>query len=201
MSTADEIAAAFERVDELLLAATAAAPAVALLAARAAERGITEARLANHLHIGNPTVLRWVLRLEPATAAATAALLAGAQIPSSTAMAGDMGRADIQTRNDLPLKSDFNAQCVGPMDRWEGPECVVRFDGARMTVDGSKGITREQVKGLAFHWGSDVRKYVDVVYVTADEKVSIAQFGFRYGNVAKQFIHALVRFMGGDAKP
>jgi hypothetical protein len=33
MSTADEIAAAFERVDELLAAATAAAPAVALLAA------------------------------------------------------------------------------------------------------------------------------------------------------------------------
>jgi hypothetical protein len=35
MSSADEIAAAFERVDELLLAATAAAPAVALLLARA----------------------------------------------------------------------------------------------------------------------------------------------------------------------
>ena len=68
MSSPDEIAAAFSKVDELLVAATAAAPAVALLAARAAERGITEARLANHLHIGNPTVLRWVLRLEPATA-------------------------------------------------------------------------------------------------------------------------------------
>jgi hypothetical protein len=36
MSTADEIAAAFGKVDELLAAATAAAPA--------AERGITEAR-------------------------------------------------------------------------------------------------------------------------------------------------------------
>ena len=62
MSNADEIAAAFERVDELLLAATAAAPAVALLAARAAERGITETKLANHLRT-NPTVLRWVLKL------------------------------------------------------------------------------------------------------------------------------------------
>ena len=67
MSNADEIAAAFERVDELLAAATAAAPAVALLAARAAERGITEAKLANHLHL-NPTVLRWVMKLEPAAA-------------------------------------------------------------------------------------------------------------------------------------
>ena len=64
MSTADEIAAAFERVDELLLAATAAAPAVALLAARAAERGISEAKLANHLHL-NATVLKWVLRTGP----------------------------------------------------------------------------------------------------------------------------------------
>ena len=57
MSTADEIAAAFSKVDELLVAATAAAPAVALLAARAAERGITEAKLANHLHL-NATVLK-----------------------------------------------------------------------------------------------------------------------------------------------
>ena len=64
MSTADEIAAAFERVDELLVAATAAAPAVALLAARAAERGISEAKLANHLHL-NATVLKWVLRTGP----------------------------------------------------------------------------------------------------------------------------------------
>ena len=64
MSTADEIAAAFSKVDELLLAATAAAPAVSLLAARAAERGISEAKLANHLHL-NATVLKWVLRTAP----------------------------------------------------------------------------------------------------------------------------------------
>ena len=62
MSNAEEIAAAFDRVDALLLAATAAAPAVALLAARAAERGISEAKLANHLRT-NPTVLRWVMKL------------------------------------------------------------------------------------------------------------------------------------------
>jgi hypothetical protein len=62
VSTADEIAAAFGKVDELLVAATAAAPAVALLAARAAERGISEAKLANHLRT-NPTVLRWVMKL------------------------------------------------------------------------------------------------------------------------------------------
>jgi hypothetical protein len=74
MSTADEIAAAFDTVDALLEQATAAAPAVALLAARAAERGITEARLANHLQIGNPTVMRWLMRLEPAAADRSIAL-------------------------------------------------------------------------------------------------------------------------------
>lgn len=64
MSNADEIAAAFGKVDELLAAATAAAPAVALLVARAADRGITETRLANHLRT-NPTVLKWLLKLAP----------------------------------------------------------------------------------------------------------------------------------------
>ena len=68
MSTADEIAAAFERVDELLAAATAAAPAVSLLAARAAERGISESGLAAHLHL-NATTMRWVMKLAPAAAA------------------------------------------------------------------------------------------------------------------------------------
>jgi orotate phosphoribosyltransferase-like protein len=67
MSSADEIAAAFGKVDELLVAATAAAPAVALLAATAAKRGITEAKLAAHLHL-NATTMRWLLKLEPAAA-------------------------------------------------------------------------------------------------------------------------------------
>ena len=62
MSNAEEIAAAFDRVDALLVAATAAAPAVALLAARAAERGISESRLAAHLHL-NATTMRWVMKL------------------------------------------------------------------------------------------------------------------------------------------
>jgi hypothetical protein len=56
MASPEDVAAAFDRVDALLVAATAAAPAVALLAARAAERGISEAKLANHLHL-NATVL------------------------------------------------------------------------------------------------------------------------------------------------
>jgi hypothetical protein len=64
MNTSAEIAAAFERVDELLLAATAAAPAVALLLARAAENGVSETKLTNHLGL-NATVVRWLLKLAP----------------------------------------------------------------------------------------------------------------------------------------
>jgi hypothetical protein len=64
MSSAAEINEAFSKVDEFLLAAGAAAPAVALLAATAAERGISEAKLANHLGL-NATVLKWVMKLAP----------------------------------------------------------------------------------------------------------------------------------------
>jgi hypothetical protein len=64
MSSADEIAAAFDRVDALLVAATAAAPAVALLLARAAENGVSETKLTNHLRL-NSTTARWVMKLAP----------------------------------------------------------------------------------------------------------------------------------------
>ena len=64
MSSPDEIAAAFDRVDALLVAATAAAPAVALLLARAAENGVSETKLTNHLRL-NSTTARWVMKLAP----------------------------------------------------------------------------------------------------------------------------------------
>ena len=62
MSNAEEIVAAFDRVDALLVAATAAAPAVALLLDTAAANGIDEKTFAAHLRL-NTTVLRWVMRL------------------------------------------------------------------------------------------------------------------------------------------
>jgi hypothetical protein len=62
MNTSAEIAAAFDRVDALLVAATAAAPAVALLLARAAENGVSETKLTNHLRL-NSTTARWVMKL------------------------------------------------------------------------------------------------------------------------------------------
>jgi len=64
MITADDIAAAFNKVDELLEQATAAAPAVALLLTRAQEQGVSEHQLAAHL-CTTTAVLRWVMRLAP----------------------------------------------------------------------------------------------------------------------------------------
>ena len=64
LSNADEIAAAFDKVDELLEQATAAAPAVALLLARAQEQGVTEHQLAANLRT-TTAVLRWLVRAKP----------------------------------------------------------------------------------------------------------------------------------------
>ena len=64
LSTAHEIAAAFNTVDALLEQATAAAPAVALLLTRAQEQGISEHQLAANLRATTP-VLRWLLKLAP----------------------------------------------------------------------------------------------------------------------------------------
>ena len=64
MSSAAEINEAFGTVDHFLLTAAAAAPAVALLAARAAEQGVSEHQLAAHLCTTTP-VLRWLMKLAP----------------------------------------------------------------------------------------------------------------------------------------
>ena len=64
LSTANEIAAAFDTVDALLEQATAAAPAVALLLERARQQGVSEHQLAANLRATTP-VLRWLMRLAP----------------------------------------------------------------------------------------------------------------------------------------
>ena len=64
MSTADEIHEAFSEVDHFLLTAAEVAPAVALLAARAAEQGVSEHQLAAHL-CTTASVLRWLVRVKP----------------------------------------------------------------------------------------------------------------------------------------
>ena len=62
MSTADEIAAAFGKVDEFLLAAGEVAPSVELLLERARQQGLSEAAMLRHLRL-NSTTARWVMKL------------------------------------------------------------------------------------------------------------------------------------------
>ena len=62
MSSAAEIAAAFERVDHFLVAAGEVAPWVELLLTRAEQQGITEAAMLRHLRL-NSTTARWVMKL------------------------------------------------------------------------------------------------------------------------------------------
>ena len=64
MSNAAEINEAFSEVDHFLLTAAAAAPAAALLVARAQEQGISEHQLAANLR-ATTAVLRWLLKLSP----------------------------------------------------------------------------------------------------------------------------------------
>jgi hypothetical protein len=64
MSDPHDIAAAFDRLDALLVAAEAAGPAMELLLAAGADQGITEMTMFRRLGI-NATVARWALRLAP----------------------------------------------------------------------------------------------------------------------------------------
>ena len=64
MASPEDVAAAFDRVDALLVAAKETAPSVSLLLDRAAANGISEKTLATQLHL-NATVLRWVMKLAP----------------------------------------------------------------------------------------------------------------------------------------
>ena len=62
MASPEDVAAAFDRVDALLVAAKEPAPSVSLLLDTAAANGIDEKTFAAHLRL-NTTVLRWVMRL------------------------------------------------------------------------------------------------------------------------------------------
>jgi hypothetical protein len=64
MACTEDIAAALDHVDALLVVAKETAPSVALLLDIAAAHGIGEKTLATHLRL-NATVLKWIMRLAP----------------------------------------------------------------------------------------------------------------------------------------
>lgn len=112
-------------------------------------------------------------------------------------LCGDLGRADIATHNDLATEYSFSANCFGSLDKPQGPECSVDFVDGKMSVDGSKGITSDQVVSVAQVYNPD-GYFVNLQYNTSDGGTSLAQFSFLKKTVAKQFINTVVLFMSDD---
>mgnify|MGYP007063406650 CR=1 FL=1 len=112
-------------------------------------------------------------------------------------LCGDLGRADISTHNDLAIESSFSANCYGSLDKPQGPECSIDFINGKMSVDGSSGITSNQVKSVAQNYHPD-GYFVNVEYATTEGKSSLAQFSFLKKTVAKQFLNTLVLFISDD---
>ena len=112
-------------------------------------------------------------------------------------LCGDLGRADISTHNDLAIEYSFSANCFGSLDKPQGPECSVDFINGKMSVDGSSGITSNQLISVAQNYHPD-GYFVNVQYATSDGKSSLAQFSFLKKTVAKQFLNTLVLFMSDD---
>jgi hypothetical protein len=75
----NDLAEAFNRLDELLAAAEAAGPAMELLLATGADQGITETTMFRRLGI-NGTIVRWALKLSPDAAADQSDLVDAGQL-------------------------------------------------------------------------------------------------------------------------
>ena len=116
---------------------------------------------------------------------------------AAPAFSGDLGSADIASRNDLPLEYSFTANCYSTLDRAEGPECSANFVNGKLSVDGSTGIFPHQASSITekYYMGA---YYVTLQYETSVGNTSIAQFAFNHKTTAKQFVNTLVLFMGDN---
>ena len=66
--SSDDIGAAFDKLDQLLAAAEAAGPSIALLMEAGRQQGLGDQTVQKYLRL-NTTVLRWCLKLSPDAAA------------------------------------------------------------------------------------------------------------------------------------
>tara|TARA_B100000674_G_scaffold497950_1_gene533730 strand:+ start:1283 stop:1834 length:552 start_codon:yes stop_codon:yes gene_type:complete len=114
---------------------------------------------------------------------------------TSPAISGDLGRADIAVRNDLPVEYSYSANCFGSLDKERGPECSVDFVDGKLTVDGSAGIFPHQVTSVTEKYYNGAY-HVNLQYQTSVGNASIAQFSFFNKTTAKQFVNTVVLFMG-----
>ena len=111
---------------------------------------------------------------------------------ASQVQASETWEADIATNNNLQAKYSFSA-CYGPLDKPQGPECEVNFVDGTMNVNGSGGVTPDQIKTIENGWYSN-GYYVSMQYTTSEGSTSLAQFTFYEKHVAKQFLDTVVAF-------
>ena len=111
-------------------------------------------------------------------------------------MANDFGPADFPGNVEIGMPQSFHDAWCRQLNR----DCRVRFSGREMTVDGFKGITREQLIG--FRSDSDGNeKYFYVRYTNGEAKETTALFMFVNKGASAEFGKALVRWYEQDPKP
>ena len=116
---------------------------------------------------------------------------------ASPGVCGDLGRADIATRNQDITSTTFSANCIGSFDSPNGPECLVEFLDNKLSVDSSSGITSNQIVSVSQNWHPE-GYFINVQYVASNGDSSLAQFSFLEKNVANDFLNAVTKFMSGS---
>ena len=112
------------------------------------------------------------------------------------ARANDFGPADFpgEVESGMPL-SVHDAWC-----KQLNKECKVKFQGRTLTVEGYKGISREQL--LGFRSDSDGKeRYFYVKYINSSRQNTTALFLFVHKAAAAEFGLALSRWYEQDSKP
>ena len=111
-------------------------------------------------------------------------------------IANDFGPADFpaEVEDGMPL-SYHDAWC-----RQLKKECRVKFAGRSMTVDGFKGIKREQLIDFRFDNDGD-EYYYYVKYLNSKNKKVTALFLFKHWRASNEFSLALTRWQEQDPKP
>ncbi len=116
----------------------------------------------------------------------------------SLAIAQDFGPADFPGDIEKNASKSYHDAWCRQLEK----ECRVRFSGRRMTVEGFRGIEREQLIG--FRTERDIKgkeRYFYVKYVNNRGSDSTALFMFVKKKAAREFGLALARWYEQDPRP
>ena len=126
-------------------------------------------------------------------------LLIGSIVPSSFAQ--DFGPADFPGDIEEGSPRSYHDAYCRQLKR----ECRVRFNGRKMTVEGFKGIEREQLLGFWTEQEGGAAysrtRYFYVKYLNSRGKESTALFIFVKNEASREFGLALARWYEQDPRP